>query len=222
MRKKLIFLLILLLTWSCFEFKESPLDPTTPTGMILKLLKDQQPQPRRLKIFLTSNIFLGNIGGGAGSGIQRADNRCNLDPNKPDSNTYKAMIVGDYMAVPVRRACSSTPNCTDPNENVDWVFKPNTDYYRPNGTYLFTTNSAGIVTTNIANPILAGSNYPYWTGLASDWTISPSAHCNNWTNNSSSYIGRVGSSDSIDSNWYSYTGTPPYCNESKALLCVEQ
>jgi hypothetical protein len=56
------------------------------------------------------------------------------------------------MAVPVRRACS-TSNCIDPNENVDWVFKPNTDYYRPNGTYLFATNSAGIVTTNIANPI---------------------------------------------------------------------
>jgi hypothetical protein len=103
MRKKLIFLLILLLTWSCFKFKESPLDPTTPTGMILKLLKDQQP--RRLKIFVTYNTFLGNIGGGVGSGIPRADNKCNVDPNKPDNNTYKAMIVGDYMDVPVRRAC---------------------------------------------------------------------------------------------------------------------
>jgi len=201
------------LTWSCFEFKESPLDPTTPTRMILKLLKDQQP--RRLKIFVTSNAFQGNIGGGAGSGIQRADNMCNSDPNKPDSNTYKAMIVDGTN----RRACS-TSNCIDPNENIDWVFKPNTDYYRPNGTYLFTTNSAGIVTTDIANPILAGSNYPYWTGLASDWTISPSAHCNNWTDNLSSYAGKVGSSNATNSYWYSSSAL--FCSSLNALLCVEQ
>jgi hypothetical protein len=87
---------------------------------------------------------------------------------------------------------------------------------------LFTTNSAGIVTTNIANPILAGSNYPYWTGLASDWTISPSANCNNWSSNSLTDWGRIGSSNSIDSNWYSYTGTPPSCGSPNALLCVEQ
>jgi hypothetical protein len=215
MRKKLIFLLILLLTWSCFKFKESPLDPTTPTGMILKLLKDQR------KIFVTSNAFQGNIGGGAGVpdtiGIQRADFICNNDANKPDNNTYKAMIVDEITN---RRACS-TSNCMNPNENVDWVFKPNTDYYRPNGRYLFTTNSAGIVTTNIAESILAGSYYPYWTGLASDWTISPSAHCNNWTDNSSSYIGRVGSSNSKDSKWYSDISSPS-CDSSKALLCVGQ
>jgi len=101
MRKKLIFLLILLLTWSCFKFKESPLDPTTPTGMILKLLEDQQP--RRLKIFVTYNTFQGDIGGGAGSGIQRADNMCNFDLNKSDNNTYKAMIVDEIVELVVHR-----------------------------------------------------------------------------------------------------------------------
>ncbi|MCX7811207.1 MAG: DUF1554 domain-containing protein [Leptospiraceae bacterium] len=207
----------MLLTWSCFEFKESPLDPTTPTGMILKLLKDQ----RRLKIFVTAEKFVGDIGGGTGvpgtNGIQRADFICNNDANKPDNNTYKAMIVDGTN----RRACS-TSNCIDPNENVDWVFKPNTDYYRPNGIlYLFTTNSAGIVTTNIAESILAGSYYPYWTGLASDWTISPSAHCNNWTDYTTSNIGRVGSSNSKDSKWYSDISSPS-CDSSNALLCVGQ
>jgi hypothetical protein len=210
MRKKLIFLLILLLTWSCFEFKESPLDPTTPTGMILKLLKDQ----RRLKIFVTYNTFQGNIGGGAGSGIQRADNMCNFDPNKPDNNTYKAMIVDGTN----RRACS-TSNCIDLNENVDWVFKPNTDYYRPDGTYLFTTNSAGIVTTNIASPIFFPVSY-YWTGLGGDWTISLSANCSDWTYNTGG-IGRVGSSNATNSYWYSDISSPS-CSSSNALLCVGQ
>lgn len=211
MRKKLIFLIILLLTWSCFEFKESPLDPTTPTGMILKLLKDQ----RRLKIFVTyNNTFQGNIGGGAGSGIQRADNMCNFDPNKPDNNTYKAMIVDGTN----RRACS-TSNCIDLNENVDWVFKPNTDYYRPDGTYLFTTNSAGIVTTNIANPIFFPVSY-YWTGLGGDWTISLSANCSDWTYNTGG-IGRVGSSNATNSYWYSDISSPS-CSSSNALLCVGQ
>ena len=67
--------------------------------MILKLLKDQQ----RLKIFVTSNAFQGNIGSGAGSGIQRADNMCNFDLNKPYSNTYKAMIVDEIVELVVHR-----------------------------------------------------------------------------------------------------------------------
>ena len=84
---------------------------------------------------------------------------------------------------------------------------------------MFTTNSAGIVTTNIANPILAGSNYPYWTGLASDWTISPSANCNGWSSTLDTDWGIEGSS-SIDNNWYSFS--PKDCSNNKALLCVEQ
>ena len=67
--------------------------------MILKLLKDQ----RRLKIFVTYNTFQGNIGGGAGSGIQRADNMCNFDLNKSDNNTYKAMIVDEIVELVVHR-----------------------------------------------------------------------------------------------------------------------
>jgi len=69
--------------------------------MILKLLKDQQP--RQLKIFVTYNTFQGNIGGGAGSGIQRADNMCNFDLNKPDSYTYKAMIVDEIVELVLHR-----------------------------------------------------------------------------------------------------------------------
>jgi len=67
--------------------------------MILRLLKDQ----RRLKIFVTYNIFQGDIGGGAGNGIQRADNMCNFDLNKPDNNTYKAMIVDEIVELVLHR-----------------------------------------------------------------------------------------------------------------------
>jgi hypothetical protein len=38
-----------------------------------------------------------------GSGIPRADNKCNVDPNKPDNNTYKAMIVDEIVELVLHR-----------------------------------------------------------------------------------------------------------------------
>ncbi|GIX42703.1 MAG: hypothetical protein KatS3mg129_2436 [Leptospiraceae bacterium] len=64
------------------------------------------------------------------------------------------MILDYNNTIWNRRACISS-DCINSGENINWVFKPNTSYYRVDGTYLFTTNSAGIVlsTDSIANPI---------------------------------------------------------------------
>ena len=116
-----------------------------------------------------------------------------------------------------RQACVHS-NCTDPAENLDWVFKPNTAYYRVDGTYLFTTNSAGIVTGNLASPILETSK-DYWTGLDFDWRSSPSYDCSLWSTDTS--MGIFGRSTSTNYEWYSYPSSI-YCSSSFHLLCVEQ
>ena len=62
--------------------------------------------------------------------IEKADSFCNNDPNKPNSSTYKALLVDGIT----RDAISLT----------DWVLESNTTYYRPydNVEIGATTNTA--------------------------------------------------------------------------------
>jgi hypothetical protein len=221
MKYKLMLLILLQLVLShCVRFKENPLDPTTPTGFFLNYILINK------KIFITGRQVDGKlehigftpIGSNA---IEKADYICNIDSIKPNNSYYKAMI-SDYLSVPTdnwnRRACNN-PNCTDPAENIDWVFKPNTSYYRVDGTYLFTTNSAGIVTSPIANPISEMTS-SYWTGIKYNW-VSSLSNCSVWSNNSPPpYLGEGGNSTFIDSRWYSNNN--PGCSSVNFLLCVEQ
>ncbi|GIX41258.1 MAG: hypothetical protein KatS3mg129_0991 [Leptospiraceae bacterium] len=176
------FLFILMFFANCIKFKENPLDPTTPLGFYLTFLWNKNITK---KIYVTFNITQGNIGIATTmgfsyciNGIEKADFVCNNDPKKPNNNLYKAMIVDGTN----RRACS-TPECSGGTiEHIDWVFKPNTSYYRADDTLLFTTNDKGIIpsTENIVNSIThAGEVYEYWTGLDTDWLKDSSYHCSN-------------------------------------------
>lgn len=220
----MLLILLQLVLSHCVRFKENPLDPTTPTGFLLNYVLSNL---KNKKIFITGRQVDGKlehtgftpIGSNA---IEKADYICNIDPIKPNNSYYKAMI-SDYLPAPTdnwhRRACNN-PNCTDPAENIDWVFKPNTSYYRVDGTYLFTTNSAGIVpsTSTIANPI-SNISLSYWTGIKYNW-VSSGNNCGGWSDNSGGSAGDVGTSTSIDSQWYSYNN--PDCSSVNFLLCVEQ
>jgi hypothetical protein len=238
MKYKLMLLILLQLMLShCVRFKENPLDPTTPTGFFLNYIlpnilsnnspndspnsPNDSPNLNTKKIFITGRQVKGDLEHNGftpdgNNAIQKADYICNIDPIKPNNSYYKAMISDSSN----RRACVNL-NCTDPTENIDWVFKPNTSYYRVDGTYLFTTNSAGIVpsTSTIANPISNVESY-YWTGIQVDWKSSI-AKCSGWIDNSSGNYGVVGISTYTDSNWYSYN-VPHDCSSVNFLLCVEQ
>jgi hypothetical protein len=239
MKYKLILLILLQLVLShCVRFKENPLDPTTPTGFFLNYIlpnilsnnspndspnsPNDSPTSSTKKIFITGRQVNGKLENptegfypDGSNAIEKADYICNRDLNKPNNSYYKAMISDSSN----RRACDNS-NCTDPAENIDWVFKPNTSYYRVDGTYLFTTNSAGIVpsTSTIANPI-SDISLSYWTGIQVDW-VSSGNNCGGWSNNFSSNSGYVGISTSINSQWYFYNN--PDCSSVNFLLCVEQ
>ena len=74
------------------------------------------PVPARLKIFATSathnggfkndNLLVGS------TAMEKADNFCQNDANRPDSGTYKAILVDGVSRDAI------TP--------LDWVLKPNT------------------------------------------------------------------------------------------------
>jgi len=149
----IIFILTVFLMQNCVTEPSNDNSDLLLLSSMSSSTSKNTPVPDK-KIFVSQATTNGNIAGLSFPGsnvIQKADSLCMQDSLRPDSSTYKAMIVDGVN----RRACV-TPNCTDPNENIDWVFKPNTKYGTVNGTYLFTTNSGGVVpyTTTISNHII--------------------------------------------------------------------
>ena len=116
------------------------------------------------KIFVTTSLTNGNLGGVTG-----ADSFCNNDSNKPDSSTYKALIVSN-----TRRACTTAECSGGPSEHQDWVMSANTNYYREDGlTLIGTTTDNGIFSFPLINsidfiPVL------YLSGLTANWQNSGS------------------------------------------------
>lgn len=172
------------------------------------------------RIFISQTTYSASALGG----IAAADAKCAIDANKPTgSGVYKALLV----AGTVRRACSSF-NCTvgGAGENIDWVLKPNTQYFQKNGvTQIAATNPAGIwpAPVSLNAPVDASSAIQTWTGIVmtagQEWTtISPSP-CSDWTSDGGN-VGTIGESNATaDSLVFSSTQT---CNFAKNLYCVEQ
>ena len=164
--------------------------------------------------FQTALFHTGNVGGIAG-----ADTFCMTDSNTPALGTYKAFLVDGTN----RRACS-TANCSGGiSENIDWVLKPDTLYYRSNSsTPIMTTNSAGIfVFGTLTNSFLTTTD-DYWTGLEADWTPRGS-NCSLWTSASGGIGSSGGTGEAIDDNAiFDFSGGCDVPLNDTFLLCVEQ
>lgn len=164
------------------------------------------------RMYVTSTQFTGNIT------ITAADTNCNSNANKPNSGTYKAMLVGS-----TRRACITgyCLNGTSAIENFDWVFKPYASYFRTDGTTLIgkTDMSAmfsSITSSSIIRPV-SNSTFYYWTGIDTGYTNS-SNNCSSWNSSSAGSFGIVGNSGTLSM----YSNDVFACNTSNYLLCVEQ
>ncbi|HMW04810.1 MAG TPA: DUF1554 domain-containing protein [Leptospiraceae bacterium] len=155
--------------------------------------------------------------------LTTADSTCNSNGNKPNSSTYKAMLVTS-----TRRACSSSYcNTSGSSENLDWVFKANSAYFQSNGTTLVgKTNSSGIFTSSFnsysisLNSSFSNSSFNYWTGLNTDYTTNSSNNCSNWTSNAGGSNGTTGFSTSTIENAFSFFTFA--CSNTNYLLCIEQ
>ena len=164
-------------------------------------------------IFVTNAGYAGTFGTPA-----TADNYCNMDSNKPNSSTYKAMIV--FAAV--RFPCKGGQDCTsagNPTSMSDWVLYPNQDYKRNDGTPIGTTNSSGTF-DSLTNAVDPSVSYA-WTGMINGWAVNPAPNftCANFTDSTES--GSVGKPDSTDKNAMMYT-TINSCAALMKFYCAEQ
>lgn len=178
-------------------------------------------------IFVTVATYNGNLGGISGADTkcqtEKTNNFAGLPGNAED---YKAILSTGTGTT--RRACS-TSDCTGGvSENIDWVLKANTDYYRLDGTTdtkLFTTNASGIVNFTGGSSLLTSidiSASNYWTGIDVDWTDS-GFNCLNWLSSSGGQNGKRGSGSATNVNSIATAGTTACSNATTGkLLCVRQ
>jgi len=179
-----------------------------------------------LKIFMTSELHVGDFAADptltGANGVEKADDFCNRSAAKPNASTYKALLVDGSL----RDAVAKT----------DWVFKPNTAYYRPyNNVLIDTTNADAIfdvhwqaMDNSIAdcNTEACGysGNYYAWTGMASTIDFSAgSEHCNAWGTGGTSGYGRLGGFSSTDDYAFVSSIIGSCSSSNRAYVyCVEQ
>jgi hypothetical protein len=183
------------------------------------------PAPAGLRIFATDQIhngdFLGDTTLTGQSAMEKADNFCQTDKNKPSSGTYKALLV-DGM----------TRDALTP---LDWVLKPNTAYYQADGvTRIATTTSTSIFPTTLEHFIhdsfgtSSDPNNPapisiVWTGFADGSSFTAGVlTCSGWTygGNNGDYAPYGVSYGTDGSEWYNNGGQ--VCSLKARLYCVEQ
>ncbi len=166
-----------------------------------------------LRIFATSSIYDGNLGGVTG-----ADQKCQTDGANPNPGAaWKAFLVEDG----VRIACS-VANCAAGSVPMDWVLQADTQYVRASDSApIGTTNVDGIFTFPLMVSMNGPDDTPYWTGFGStsDWLLDNAQTCTNWT--SASGNGSTGQGDTVAATTM-HNADMVSCASQLLLLCVEQ
>jgi hypothetical protein len=176
-----------------------------------------------LKIFATdrthSGDFLGDTDLTGATAIAKADNFCQTDSARPDSGTYKAILVDGVSR--------------DALTPVDWVLKANTTYYQTkNDVAIGTTTSSALFGEHLGNDIhdsfgVSGGNNTntstVWTGLGDTVSFAAAAFtCSAWSDSGTTgNYAPYGISYGTDgSEWYTNGGQ--VCSLPSRLYCVEQ
>lgn len=86
------------------------------------------------------------------AGVSGLDSQCASDTNKPSGGaTYKAMVADG-----TNRIACTTPNCATggTSEHTNWIFKPNKEYRRSDGTTIIgTTTANGVFSFPLTNEV---------------------------------------------------------------------
>jgi len=152
------------------------------------------------------------------TGIAKADDFCNADANKPDTGTYKALLVDGVSR--------------DAKTGKDWVLRPNTTYYQSHGNVQIGTTTANAIFdaeyTPLKNPIGATARNvdpdtidQVWTGIGNNLDFSTGYTCNTWTQ-ASDGSGSRGVSVAINGDAFHAIGDFGCAYFQNFLYCVEQ
>lgn len=153
-------------------------------------------------------------GNGDGDGIAEADAFCMADANRPNTRSYKALMVSPVAAL--YRQASDTADAGD--LQFDWVMRPSSSYYQADGTTLIlTTNANSIFVFGAATGSLGGTG-AYWTGLRPDWRTNTGQSCNSWSGTTGNAFS--GNLASLNDNMIRATSSA--CASLQPIVCVEQ
>lgn len=181
--------------------------PLTGCGLELGYPGDGKPVENSdaLRIFVVGNVK-GDMNGR--NGVTGADELCDESAAKPNQSRYKALLVDGSARVAA------------PGSQVDWVLRPDRNYYRANGTTLVgKTTSEGLFTFPLANRLQTAGTY-VWTGLAANWQLAAD-DCARWTSVSTTTVkGQVGQSSGETSAFLA--AAQQTCGSVASLYCVEQ
>jgi hypothetical protein len=178
-------------------------DTSPPTGL-----------SHGLKIFVTSRTHNGDFVDdptlNGATVVAKADDFCNSDANKPDSATYKALLVDGVTR--------------DAKPEKDWVLEPTTTYYRPyNDVEIGTTSPNAIFVAEyvpLKNPVSATFiAYGAWTGIGNVIDFSTQDTCRGWSTLEA--VGALGSTTHTNGSAFA-SPTGLTCWIYAPLYCVEQ
>lgn len=174
----------------------------------------------RRSVFLTNNFYDGQFDGSFGpfdgDGIDEADRFCTNEAAQHVSNTPFAALLSDGT----NRVATLSPDCRQGcTGQVDWPLRAYTDYFLPDGRFLFGTGAAPIfVFGALSDQITVLTGTQHWSGLKSDWTPS-AVTCLEWVTGSGGDTGRTGESSSMSQSFLQ--GSERTCDLFARLICVE-
>ena len=165
----------------------------------------------KLRIFSTSRIHDGNLGGSLG-----ADNLCNSDPAKPnDGSTYKELLGT------IKREATSN----------NWPLLENTEYYQLNderynlkGLLIGKTNEFKVFNFPLSNNVgyTIPGYFPFtYTGLDGIMNANLDNNCSNFTSSEEQDSGLLGNYLNTNSKAFSSEDASS-CNGKFSIYCVEQ
>ncbi len=157
----------------------------------------------------------------------RLDSYCQAEADRlnisSDGHTkFKSFHVSydaSNSARDLRKVCD-TDSCATLADTYDWVFEPNTQYRRLDGTVIGTTNAYGYFNFPLTNSF-TGTSDRYWTGISENWGPPASYRgCSNFNSDSPAAQGNYGQGDQVDSTsiFHSFYS----CALSLKVLCIEQ
>lgn len=173
----------------------------------------------RKYVFVTSQTHDGNFASGYSNGIAGADAFC-----QTQKDTFAASLPGfgyEYKALMVDSSNRVATVSSDAgNGQVSWVLRPNTEYYRVDGTLLFTTNSVSLfaMSTGLRAAFSTDSSLKWWTGLDVDWL--PLVSCTNWGSNAG--FGTRGTGAVVTTSALSEASNSCAGGAAIRVLCVRQ
>jgi trimeric autotransporter adhesin len=162
--------------------------------------------------FKNDNLLVGS------TAMEKADSFCQTDAHRPDSGTYKAILVDGVSR--------------DALTPLDWVLKPDTTYYQAdNNVVIGTTTAAALFGQNLENDIhdsfgISGGNNANtstaYTGFADPVSYTAtSQNCGAWSDPTNAETAPYGISYGKDgSEWQAPGGQ--VCSLPSRIYCAEQ